>query len=277
MEPISSTMRASLFLGMFLVCLLLEGLFPLRMTTQPKSKRLIMNLAFAAIGLIVLRLTFLRLVFFVSNISTQNQWGLLYLINLPYPLEILLGLFLMDYTFYFWHVANHKISFLWRFHNVHHVDLDMDVSTASRFHAGELILSTPFRSLQIVVFGIDPFTWIVFETLVVVSTQFHHSNIRFPERWERFLCKIIVTPRMHGIHHSIIQQETDSNFSTIFSFWDKIQRSFKWGIPESDIMIGVAAYRDPKELTLIKLLILPFRRPRAWKLPDGRIPTRPSH
>lgn len=274
MEPISDGVRAGLFAGGIAACLLLEGLFPLRPATQPKTRRVVLNLAFAAVNSLFVRFTFLRVVYLVSAWVAAREVGLLYRVDLPWAARVVVGLLLMDYTFYFWHVWNHRVPFLWRFHNVHHVDLDLDVTTAARFHAGELILSVPFRSAQLVVFGIDPFTWILFEVLVVASTQFHHANIRLPERLEAVLNRFIVTPRMHGLHHSLVGDETNSNFSTIFSFWDRLHRSLIWGRPP--FAIGVPSYRDPGELTLLNLLVLPFRAPRPWRLPDGGLPSRES-
>lgn len=272
MEPIGNGWRAALFVGGLVLCLFFEGLFPLRDATQPKAKRVLLNLAFAAIGAVLSRLVFLWIVLCTSNWVAAHKVGLLYRLDLPRSVEVLLGLFLLDYTFYFWHVWNHHVPFLWRFHNVHHVDLDVDVTTAARFHFGELALSAPFRSAQLMVFGIDPFTWVLFETLVVTATQFHHGNLRLPEKIDQALAWLIVTPRMHGLHHSLIQNETNSNYSTVFSFWDRLHRSLTKGLPQHPV--GVPSYRDPRELTLLHLLLLPFRRQRPWRLPDGRLPAR---
>jgi sterol desaturase/sphingolipid hydroxylase (fatty acid hydroxylase superfamily) len=140
----------------------------------------------------------------------------------------------------------------------------MDVSTASRFHFGELILSVFFRAFQILIFGIDPIGLLIFETSITFFAFFHHSNFKLPLPFERALNKIIVTPRMHAIHHSQILKETDSNFSTILSFWDRPFKTLSLNIPQKDITIGVSSYREPKELLFSKLLILPFRKIRPW-------------
>ncbi|MBI2520820.1 MAG: sterol desaturase family protein [Bdellovibrio sp.] len=275
-HPFSITLRVALLIGMLVVCLWFEYRRPLRQMTRPKFFRIAVNLGIAAVGAIVLRLFFFPIVFLISNWTAHTHFGIFPLLKLSSEVEIIASLLALDYTLYLWHWMNHKIPFLWRFHNVHHVDLDLDVSTASRFHFGELIFSTGFRSGQIVLFGINPFMLILFETLITTAAQFHHSNIRLPFPFEKILNKILVTPRMHGIHHSIVQIETDSNFSTIFPFWDHLHRSIRLNIPQSEITIGVAAYRDPKELGLFRTLLLPFSTPRDWKLPDGSTPERTS-
>jgi sterol desaturase/sphingolipid hydroxylase (fatty acid hydroxylase superfamily) len=119
---------------------------------------------------------------------------------------------MMDLTFYYWHRANRSISFFWRFHNVHHIDPDLDISTSFRFHFGEILYSLVFRAGQIYLLGIPLFTHLVYELVFQCATLFHHSNVRLPITFERSLNKIIVTPRMHGIHHSIVKDETNSNW-----------------------------------------------------------------
>jgi len=183
---------------------------------------------------------------------------------------------LMDYAYWWWHLANQMIPLFWRFHNVHHTDLDLDVSTAARFHFGEMVFSIGFLALAVVAFGIPPIMLLVFFLCLEVATLFHHSNWRLPIRLERILNSIVVTPRMHGIHHSIVQRETNSNWGTVFCWWDKLHRTLRRDIPQNEITIGVAAYRDEKELTLAQLLVLPFRKQRQWRLPNGLEPDRKS-
>jgi len=272
--PISGPLKASLFIGGLILFLVLEKTRPLRYLRHPKVRRFIRNLTLGGASAVVLNLTLLPMVYLVARFTADKQWGLLYMVPLPTAVTIVGGLLLMDYTFYWWHYWNHAIPFLWRFHNVHHVDLDLDVTTAVRFHFGELLLSTFFRSSQLLILGIDPFTWILFEISVVASTQFHHSNWKLPVRLEAWLNKVIVTPRMHGIHHSIVQGETNSNFSTIFSFWDKIHRSLDVSVPQSQITIGVPSYQNPDELNLFDLFLLPFRKQRPWILSNGQVPKR---
>jgi sterol desaturase/sphingolipid hydroxylase (fatty acid hydroxylase superfamily) len=181
----------------------------------------------------------------------------------------------MDYVYWWWHVALHRLPFLWRFHNVHHSDLAMDVSTGVRFHLGEIIFSVPMRVGAVLLLGIDFWSLVAFELLFETLNLFEHSNWRLPIKLERALNTFLVTPRMHGIHHSIVRRETDSNWGTIFCWWDKAHQTLRRDIPQDEITVGVAAYRDEAELTIGQLFLLPFRKQRPWRLPDGTIPDRP--
>ena len=272
--PFSTSVRLATLILIFLFCLWLENKYPLRKTKHPKARRLTVNLGLATVGAIVLRISFYPIVLLISEWTFKENIGLLNYTKLSLVAQLFVSILLLDYTLYIWHRLNHKIPFLWRFHNAHHVDLDLDVSTSMRFHFGELILSTGYRSAQIILFGINPFTLILFETLTTAAAQFHHSNIKIPLRVERIINLFLVTPRMHGIHHSIVQTETDSNFSTIFSFWDRLHKSMKFCIPQDKIIIGVAAYRSLSETNFINTLVMPFTKQKAWKLPDGSIPVR---
>ena len=205
----------------------------------------------------------------------QNQHiGLLNWVSLPGWAAVIATFLLMDYAYWWWHWANHMLPLFWRFHNVHHTDLDLDVSTAARFHFGEMIFSVGFLSLAVMVFGIAPMLLLVFFITFEAETLFHHSNWRLPIQLERVLNLIIVTPRMHGIHHSIVQRETNSNWGTIFCWWDKLHRTLRRDVPQDAVTIGVAAYRDEQELTLGKLFALPFGKQREWRLPTGEQPER---
>ncbi|MDE2142672.1 MAG: sterol desaturase family protein [Elusimicrobia bacterium] len=268
------TPRLALAAGLLLAGLALESLWPLRRATRSKPKRVAVNLALAVTATLILRATFYPPVMKLAGVVALHRWGLFGRLSLPSPWRTALGLLTLDYTLYLWHRLNHGPAFLWRFHNVHHADLDMDVSTASRFHFGELILSSGFRAGQVALLGIDPVTLILFETLITSAAQFHHANVRLPIRLERALNLLFVTPRMHGIHHSLVQGETDSNYSTIFSIWDRLHGTNRLGVPQGDIVIGVPGYRDERELTFWGCVLLPFRQLRSWRMDDGSIPAR---
>jgi sterol desaturase/sphingolipid hydroxylase (fatty acid hydroxylase superfamily) len=139
-----------------------------------------------------------------------------------------------------------------------------------------MIFSTGFLSFAILLFGIAPLMLVVFFITFEAATLFHHSNWRLPIKVERILNLMIVTPRMHGIHHSIVQRETNSNWGTIFCWWDKLHRTLRRDVPQDAVTIGVAAYREERELTLGKLFALPFRHQREWRLPSGEFPDRTS-
>lgn len=170
----------------------------------------------------------------------------------------------MDLSFYYWHVTNHRIAFLWRFHNVHHIDPDLDVSTAFRFHFGEVGLSAGFRAAQVLLIGPSLAAWLTYEVVFQLGTLFHHSNVRLPLPFERALNLIFVTPRMHGIHHSDIREENRSNFGVVSSWWDRIHRTLRLGIPQAHVTIGIAGYSSPKDNTVWHAMLMPFRPQRDY-------------
>ena len=137
---------------------------------------------------------------------------LIHVVPLPAAGQFIVAFLLMDLSFYWWNVLNHRIPFLWRFHNVHHIDPDLDVSTGFRFHFGEVAMSAVFRVVQVALIGISAPAFATYELVFQANTLFHHSNVRLPIRFERLLNKVLVTPRMHGIHHSQVQGETNSNY-----------------------------------------------------------------
>jgi sterol desaturase/sphingolipid hydroxylase (fatty acid hydroxylase superfamily) len=248
---------------------------PLRETTQDKVKRDVRNAAMSLMTAATISLTEKPLTTPLSHAVVRNRWGLLKLRRLPVGIDIFLSIVLLDYTLYVWHYLTHKVPFLWRFHQVHHVDLDLDASTALRFHAVEMALSVPWRAAQVLVFGVSTRALALWQTLTLMEILFHHSNIRLPAGLERRLCRIIVTPRMHGIHHSIVREETDSNWSTIFSWPDYLHGTLRFNVPQDEITIGVPAFRNPDELTFGKLMKMPFaaKRP-SWTLVGGGKPER---
>jgi sterol desaturase/sphingolipid hydroxylase (fatty acid hydroxylase superfamily) len=181
----------------------------------------------------------------------------------------------MDYTLYIWHVLMHRVPFLWRFHLPHHVDLDLDASTAVRFHAGELAIATGWRALQVTLIGVSPLSLSVWQTFVLLSVLFHHSNVRLPIQFEEKLVRIFVTPRMHGIHHSTIEEETNSNWSSGLTVWDWLHGTLRLNVPQDQITIGVPAYQNPDEVKLRQILEMPFAEQRqTWLLPGDGKPVR---
>jgi sterol desaturase/sphingolipid hydroxylase (fatty acid hydroxylase superfamily) len=196
-------------------------------------------------------------------------------LGLPRGLEIAAGVLLLDYTLYLWHVAAHKVPLLWRFHQPHHADLDMDASTALRFHFGEMLASVPWRAGQVVAIGAGPLALSLWQTLVLVEILFHHSNVELPARTERWLSWIVVTPRMHAVHHSVVPEETDSNWSNLLSVWDWLHGTLRRDVMEAEITCGVPPYRDPAVVTLPRVVVMPFAEPRdRFRLPDGTRPRR---
>lgn len=250
--------------------ILLERRRPLRRRTEPQVLRAGRNLAVAAGAALALRLVEKPVVEPLARTAEARGWGLLKRLKLPRAVETIAAVALMDYTLFLWHVLMHRIGGLWRFHLVHHTDLDLDTTTALRFHFGELIPSVVWRALQVVLIGVSPRALRIWQIATSASVAFHHSNLRIPAAWERRLLWLIVTPRMHGIHHSIAQDETDSNWSSGLTVWDRLHGTLRLDVPQDRITIGVPAYRDPADLSALRILLMPFRRQRpTWRFPNA--------
>ena len=259
-------------LGLAALALLVgERQRPLRRATQARPARGITNLALGAISVATVALVEAPLTKPLARRAGGKRKGLVQKLALPAWARDAAALLLMDYTIYLWHVATHKLPFLWRFHLVHHVDMDLDSTTALRFHAADMALSAPYRAAQVALIGVSPRALKVWQSWFFTSILFHHSNLALPERFERVLARFVTTPRMHGIHHSAVRAETDSNWSSGFSFWDRLHGTFRLDVPQSDITIGVPAYRDAEELGVAASLALPFGHARdAWEPPDRK-------
>ncbi len=260
-------------LGTFGILTWLENRRPLRRSIESKIIRSGRNFAVAGIAAVVLQLTEQPVVASLSKFVERKNFGLLKIVRLPKLMEIILAVALMDYTLYIWHVLTHKIPFLWRFHLVHHVDLDLDASTALRFHFGELIISAAWRAAQILVIGVSPGSLAAWQLFLFPSILFHHSNVKLPIDLEGKLNRFIITPRLHGIHHSIVHNETDSNWSSGLTVWDWLHGTLKTDVPPSEIIVGIPAYQNPDEVILTKILPLPFGKQKAdWQLQEARNP-----
>ncbi|MCH7963811.1 MAG: sterol desaturase family protein [Bacteroidetes bacterium] len=269
-NSLSQFIPAIVFIVIFLFLLSLEHFFPLRNKTYSLVVRLLINASLSVISFMVVFFLVSPAAKNAISWSSENSFGILNLIKLPAVIEGIIAFLLMDLAFYYWHLANHKVPVFWRFHNVHHIDPDLDVSTAFRFHFGEIALSAIFRIIQISIIGITPAAFFIYEICFTANTIFQHSNVKLPIRFERILNKIIVTPRMHAIHHSQFRTETDSNFSTVFSLWDHLHKSIRLNIPHKDIVIGVPGYTKSGDNNLDNVLLLPFKKQRDyWKKPDG--------
>ena len=261
--------------GFFAVFLVLEFLSPLRERKRQWVPRVLVNLVMSAGAFVAGSYVVRPVALWLAAWTSQKPFGLLNAFPLPPIVGFTAGFLLLDLTFYYWHRANHEIGLLWRFHNVHHIDPDLDVTTSFRFHFVEVLYSAGFRALQVAMIGVAPATYIAYEFFFQAATLFHHSNMRLPIGAERALNKIFVTPRMHGIHHSDFQSETDSNYSVIFRWWDALHHSLRLNVNQSIINIGVAGYQEPEDNGLWRLLVSPFLKQKEyWMTPDGRPSTK---
>ena len=262
----------SIVVAVFILLFSVERAVSLR---QPKARlpaRVLVNLSVSALAFGAAAIFVQPVVDRLIDWTARTSFGLLPLAGISGGLELVFGFLLLDLSFYYWHVANHRIPFLWRFHNVHHIDPDLDVSTGFRFHFGEIALSSIFRVVQIGLIGPSLTTFLVYELVFLVNTLFHHSNVRLPVDVERLLNKVFVTPRMHGIHHSQVRTELNSNFSVVFSWWDRLHRTLRLNVPQARIVIGVPGYSMPGDNSLWHCLSLPFRAQRDyWRTSDGQL------
>lgn len=220
------------------------------------------NLAIAVFNTVVLGLVFGSMTMAVADWTEQNQTGLMNTIGLAGPLRFGLAFILLDGWMYIWHRANHTIPLLWRFHRMHHTDRHMDVTTATRFHLGEHVAGSVLRLSLIPLLSFDVWTIVVYDTAVIAVTQFHHADISLG-RWDRWLRLFIVTPDMHKVHHSDWQPETDSNYSTVLSVWDRLAASFRMRSDPKTLVFGLGEFTDASWQTGWGMLKTPFVNPPA--------------
>ncbi len=247
----------------------LERRFPLReRNRESKWTRDARNLTVAAVGLAATQVCERPVTNRLTRVVRRRRIGLLPRLNLPGWLDTVAGCLLLDLTLYHWHWLTHRVPTLWRFHRVHHADLDMDATTGVRFHAGELLISVGFRSAQIVLFGVSRRALSVWYTLLLVEVTFHHSNVGLPGRVDRWVSKLVMTPRLHGIHHSVVPDELNSNWSSGLTVWDRLHGTFRRTAarPDAEVDIGVAELRRPDQVRLPRLATMPF---------DNRLPPPP--
>ncbi|HYP12300.1 MAG TPA: sterol desaturase family protein [Bryobacteraceae bacterium] len=207
----------------------------------------------------------------MSSHVDANELGLAYTVSRNPVVRVILGVVLLDYGLYLWHVLTHKIPWLWRFHLVHHIDLDLDTSTAIRFHFGEMLLSVPWRVAQARIAGSGPAAVSIWQTLLLISILFHHSNVRLPIAFERRLRWFIATPRLHGIHHRPERGCLDSNWSSGLSIWDMLHGTHCWREDEQ-LGTGVPGYQATTDVTLRRCLVLPFEAPSGTHRAEHSLP-----
>src|SRR5579859_7138216 len=227
------------FVGILGGIFFLERRRPLRGETESKTRRNGRNLAVAALCAMTIHFAESPVIYPLAKIVERRRWGLVKLLKLPRMAEVIAAVLLLDYTLYLQHVLHHRVPILWRFHAVHHVDLDLDASTALRFHFGELAISVPYRAAQVALLGVDVEALSYWQMFLSLSILFHHSNVRLPAEFESALSWFLVTPRMHGIHHSNEPAEANTNWSSGLAWWDHIHRTFRLDKPQEEICIGV--------------------------------------
>ena len=255
--------RGCLLLGVGAAVLLLERRRQAREYVERPSRHVVRNLAVAGIAAITVQLAEAPVVVPLARLVARRRWGLTPLIGGPPWLRGVVAVVLLDYTLYLWHILAHRLPWLWRFHLPHHVDLDLDATTGLRFHAGELAASVPWRAAQVLVIGVSPGALATWQSLTLASVLFHHSNTRLSERTERWLSWIVTTPRMHAIHHSVEPAQLQSNFSSGLALWDRLHGTVRLDAAAADVRVGMPGFLDRRDVSLPRVLRLPFRRQSA--------------
>ena len=225
-----------------------------------RTRHALKNVTLGIINAVVTGLLFVGLWWSVAAWAEGQQFGLLHGLALPAWARLAAALLLFDAWMYWWHRFNHRIPFLWRFHRTHHSDPKMDVTTANRFHIGEIALSAVLRVPVIALLGLQLCELALYELAMFTVVQFHHANIALPAWLDRAVRLLIVTPFMHKVHHSRWQPETDSNYSSLFSFWDRLFGSFRMRENPHTLRLGLDEFSRPEDHTLSGLLATPLKQ-----------------
>lgn len=252
------SIRAAVLAGWMAGLLWWEHKRSLRRVADSKLKRDLRNLAVAGLAAAATLLLEAPVATAIARRAQQQRTGLLQKFPVPDGVKQFAAILLLDYTLYLWHILTHRVPFLWRFHRVHHIDREMDASTALRFHFGEITISVAFRAAQIRLIGPTPAMYAAWQTFLVFCILFHHANVRLPIAWERRLARVLVTPRLHGIHHSIVPKEMNSNWSSGLTVWDWLHGTLRTRVPQNSIVLGAEGFRSSRDQQLPSLLIHPF-------------------
>lgn len=240
-----------------------EIVAPRRPLQVSKGSRWFTNLTLIVIDTTAVRLLVPLLPIALAQVADSRGWGLFNAIQIHHNLKIILSFILLDFIIYIQHVLFHHLPILWRLHRMHHTDLDLDVTSGNRFHPLEIVISLLIKLAAVFFLGAPPAAVLAFEVVLNASSMFNHGNIMLPEAFDRLLRLILVTPDMHRVHHSVIVRETNSNFGFNFPWWDRLCGTYR-SQPEKghlDMTIGLKEYRDPKKLTVLRLLAQPFTNP----------------
>lgn len=254
--------RIAAFAGIFLAMAGWEVIAPRRDRAETRRSRWVANLGMVALDTILLRVTVGAPAVAVAAVADEGGWGLFGRISIPYWAEFILTILILDFAVWVQHVLTHVVPLFWRFHRVHHTDLDVDTTTGVRFHPVEIIGSMLYKTGVVAAVGAPPWAVLAFEVILNGTALFNHGNVRMPRGPDRMIRSVFVTPDMHRVHHSILPKETNSNFGFALSWWDRLLGTYR---PEpagghTAMTLGVQGYREQRELGLGRLLVQPFRK-----------------
>lgn len=260
--PTEEIVRITFFLGTLVLVAAWELIAPRRPLTCSRGERWFVNLSMVALDTALARLLLPVFPVGLAIAVRSRGGGLLNLMPLPFWVQVVLTVVVLDFVIYAQHRLFHVTPLFWRFHRMHHTDLDLDVTSGNRFHPLEILFSLVVKLAVVMGLGAPPLSVLIFEVLLNATSQFSHGNIRLPLFLDRYLRLFLVTPDMHRVHHSVIPRETNSNYGFNLPWWDRLCGSYR-SQPEAGhlgMTIGLKEFREQRQLTLAKLLLLPFRR-----------------
>ncbi|HYM32828.1 MAG TPA: sterol desaturase family protein [Candidatus Cybelea sp.] len=254
------TIRLAFFLGFLAAMAAWEAVAPRRPRLVSRWVRWPGNLGIVVLNTAVLRAAFPVAAVGVATIGEAHGWGVLNNVNLPSWVSVALAVVVLDLVVYLQHVMFHAVPALWRLHRMHHADLDFDVTTGARFHPLEILLSMGLKLAAVAALGAPPVAVLVFEVLLNATAMFNHGNVGLPASLDRVLRWIVVTPDMHRVHHSILPNETNSNFGFNLPWWDRLLGTYRAqpAAGHDGMTIGLDQFRDPGQLRLDRMLVQPF-------------------
>jgi len=256
-EPI---IRFGFFVSILILMGLWEWIAPRRPYLTSKKRRWFANLGIVIIDSLALRLILPVTAVYIASLNESSGGGFLNQSGLPHWLAVVIGVMLLDFIIYLQHAMFHAFPIFWRLHMMHHTDLDFDTTTGVRFHPLEVLLSMGIKVGAVFVLGIPALAVVLFEIILNATSLFNHGNVRLPQPIDQALRFFVVTPEMHRIHHSVVIRETNSNFGFNLPWWDRLLATYRAqpAAGHEGMTIGLSHFRDPGELTLPRLLVLPF-------------------
>jgi sterol desaturase/sphingolipid hydroxylase (fatty acid hydroxylase superfamily) len=252
--------RLGFFLGILFLMGFWEWVAPRRPDRTSKRNRWFANLGIVLIDSLALRLILPVTAVYIASLNESSGGGFLNQSGLPHWLAIVIGVMLLDFIIYLQHAVFHALPIFWRMHMMHHTDLDFDTTTGVRFHPLEVLFSMGIKVGTVFVLGIPALAVVLFEILLNATSLFNHGNVRLPQQIDQMLRFFVVTPEMHRVHHSVVIRETNSNFGFNLPWWDRLLVTYRAqpAAGHEGMTIGLSQFQDPSELTLSRLLILPF-------------------
>ncbi len=252
--------RLGFFIGVFAIVAVCEALAPRRERTMPRRVRWPNNIGLVALNTLLLRVVFPTAAVGVALVAEAWGWGLFNAVGAPYWLAVALTVVVLDFAIYLQHVMFHAVPALWRLHRMHHADLDIDVTTGTRFHPIEILLSMLIKLTLVAALGPPALGVLVFEVLLNATSMFNHGNLNIPLGVDRVLRWFVVTPDMHRVHHSVVAHETNSNFGFNLPWWDRLFGTYRAqpAAGHAAMTIGIEQFRDAGDLRLDRMLVQPF-------------------